>query len=232
MQIDPDRIFFSFMCMGGGVLLLAMQRMHYFGSFILIFGPLLGWHWLLSHFPERTTVLAGLLVILMLGAYYPVFPNLPKRIHVGGDFSYALNREIFSVMEEECAKQPGIILAHPNDGHFITYHTDCSVLSNNMLLTAQHATAYHLTKKLLVGPPRNIRDKHPEISYVYTYGADSEHYKFGKRLQGGQWKTMMAPAFFLGSPPEGFELLKELKLPYLSGSPIYHSIKFYRVTRE
>ena len=232
MQIDPDRIFFSFMCMGGGVLLLAMQRMHYFGSFILIFGPLLGWHWLTSRFPEQTTVLAGILVILMSGAYYPVFPNLPKRSPVGGDFVYAINREIFSVMEKECAKQPGIILAPPDDSHFITYHTDCSVLSSNMLLTAQHATAYRLTENLLFGPPQDIHDKHPEISYIYAYGADSQQYRSDILLSGGQRKKMIAPAFFLGSPPEGFELLKELRLPYAPGAPFFHSAKFYRVTRE
>ncbi len=232
MQADQDRIFFAFMALGGGVLLSAMIRLHYFGSFILIFGPLLGWHWLMNRFTGRTNVLAGILVILMLGAHYPVFPNLTKRSPVGGTILYTINREIFSVMEKECAKQPGIILAHPNDGHFITFHTACSVLSNNMALTAQQAAAYRLTKDLLLGPPRDIREKHPEITYVYAYGTDSQRYALHSGLPGGKSEKMMAPAFFLGSPPEGFELLKELRLPYAPGAPFSHSAKFYRVTRE
>ena len=231
-QVDPDRIFFAFMVMGGAALLPAMIRLHYFGSFVLIFGPLLAGHWLLNRFPGQTNVFTGFLVILMLGAHYPAFAKLTERSHLGGIFLYDLNREMFSVMEMECARQPGIILAHPNDGHFITYHTDCSVLSNNMVINTQHAKAYRQTLSLWHGPPRNIRETHPEISYVYTYGPDSR--RFTKRVKppGDQSENTTPPAFSFSSSPEGFELLKEVKIPYIPGAPVYHSAKLYRVIRD
>ena len=231
-QVNPDRIFFAFMVMGGAALLPAMIRLHYFGSLVLIFGPLLCGHWLLNRFPGRTNFLAGLLAVLMLGAHYPVFPKLTERSHSGGVFLYSLNREMFSVMETECAKNPGIILAHPSDGHFITYHTDCSVLSNNMVVNTQHARAYRHTLSLWYSSLRNIRETHPEISYIYTYGADSQLFTKSAKHPGNQSESTASPAFPFGPSPEGFELIKEVKIPYIPGAPVYHSAKLYRVIRD
>lgn len=220
MRVAPERIFFALMALGGCGLMIAMHRLHYFGSFALIFGPLLGWRWLTERLPN----LAWTAPLLLAGAYLPVLPILAGNSPVGGTAIYAMNREIFPAMERACAERPGIVLAPPDFGHFITYHTACSVLANNMLLTPQHAAGFRLAKGLLAGPVRAIREDHPEIAYVYVFA-----YGMERGVNAGE---DVLPTLFRTPPPAGFELLKEVTRPLFPGAPVQRITRLFRVVRE
>ena len=44
-------------------------------------------------------------------------------------------RPILEDLQQACAKDPGIVLADNDAGHYIRYYTQCSVIANNFLLT-------------------------------------------------------------------------------------------------
>src|SRR6185312_13795078 len=69
--------------------------------------------------------------VALLLAYLPAMKFvlfMPKI--VANDPYYGLTYDIYPDFARECAKAPGIALAGLDDGHFIRYHTQCSVIAN------------------------------------------------------------------------------------------------------
>jgi hypothetical protein len=120
-------------------LAMTQFRLHYFGSFALI----LGWTFLISHyFPavNRKPLITSLaFAVIFLLAYLPPIQHrifVPYSLGFDGDYE-----ELYPILmdaEQACADEPGIILVDNNLGHIVRYHTDCSVIANNFLMTPQH----------------------------------------------------------------------------------------------
>ena len=128
----------------GSILLLCQYRLHYFGS-LGLFLPLL----IItdpSKFPSFTTkekkILAAATIILIALFLHPIPKRLlasyQKPFLIGGDEIYTKYLPVMSKITTYCQQEPGIILAETALGHYLRYHTSCSVIANRMLITPQH----------------------------------------------------------------------------------------------
>lgn len=148
--------------------LLSMQlRFYYYGSVALYLIPFLLVDMLRTRWPgHRVWVLAGSSV-LAAGALVPsMLMHLYNRAAPGLDPIYATMRHIYPVLADECRKRPGVVLANPDQGHYVRYHTDCSVISNNFRLTQQHADSIAWEAHLETLTPEKLVEEAPGVTYV------------------------------------------------------------------
>ena len=115
-------------------LMLAQFRFQYYGS--------LGLYLPLILVADRASVGRGrkawmvAITLLLVAAYYPALRyGLTGWRQLGNDVYYRMTRLAMPALAEACRRDPGIVLARNNEGHFIRYHTDCPVIANNFLLT-------------------------------------------------------------------------------------------------
>jgi len=74
---------------------------------------------------------------------------------------------------DQCRTSPGVVLADNNDGHYIRYHTDCAVISNNFIQTRQDSEKIRLTTRLLGMEPEKIARDYPWITYALVRRSDN-----------------------------------------------------------
>jgi hypothetical protein len=71
-------------------------------------------------------------------------------------------------MADSCAQQGGTALSYNDDGHYIRYHTDCGVMTNNFLLTPQHEKKILEADALLQLDPEQFLLAAPDIDYIFV----------------------------------------------------------------
>jgi hypothetical protein len=164
---SSGRVFFWISSILGLIMLCMQFRLHYFGSFALY----LPWLVLidsvaLSH-PERRkqTFLIAFLAFTLI-YYRPLRYQLAAPWPPGNDPSLADLRPMLATLQKECAKDPGVVLADSDAGHYIRYFTDCSVIANNFLLTPQHFQKITEMDHLLSLPAQELPDAAPFVRYV------------------------------------------------------------------
>ena len=148
-------------------------RLQYFGSFTLLLPLCVLAQDLCSRYPTRRRWIApslacgvGLAYLPSLGAANAVYP-------AGGDFQYELLRPVYQPLHDICAKAPGIVLAEHGDGHYIRYHSDCSVMANNFILTPQHEQKIGETDVLLGGSVASLLTRAPYVRYLLVRRSDN-----------------------------------------------------------
>jgi hypothetical protein len=158
----------------GSFLLLQAFRLHYFGSFALIL-PLCR---LIDDARElRPALFASRPRAAVLGAL-AVAPMLPGLLALwvsyapGSSPQYAAMRSGFQVLAAACRKAPGIVLADHDAGHYIRYHTECSVIANNFILTLQQVRKVRETEELLAGSAADVLRRVPDVRYIMVSRRD------------------------------------------------------------
>jgi hypothetical protein len=153
----------------GLALMQAQIRFAVFGVASLVLTPLMAAQLLISARPtmERTATLAC--VALFAAAMYPTLENWRTRWALGGDYVYSVSRSTFPVLEKLCDRQPGIVLGDINVGHWVRYHSKCSVIGDVFLLTPQHAAKAAESKRLMqLTPAQLLADAH-RVVYVFAH---------------------------------------------------------------
>ncbi len=146
-------------------LLLAQFRFHYYGSIALYLPLLLLVDRVAQPVARRVAIAAT--VLLFAVAYYPAIRHgLAGGYQLGNDLYYPMTRLAMPALARECARDPGIVLARSNEGHFIRYHTDCSVIANNFLLTDQHLRAVSRVGELFNMTPEQLLEAGSPVKYV------------------------------------------------------------------
>lgn len=164
----PDFVYF-WVASGIGLVLLSLQlRFHYFGSLALYIVPF--W-WLDQVRAERPRlsipILALAWLVLAVGLAPSIRMHLINRYAVSGDVDYGNTRAVYPVLQRACNKAPGLVLANADQGHYVRYHTDCSVLANNFRLTRQHAEKLaELDELRLLSPEELIEQAPAGLRYV------------------------------------------------------------------
>jgi len=87
---------------------------------------------------------------------------------VSGDPYYDVTRNIYAPLAAACAAAPGTVLANPNDGHYLRYHTQCSVIANNFLVTQFQELKTREENELLSLPAAQLAARAPDVKYVYV----------------------------------------------------------------
>lgn len=168
---DLRHYYFDAFVLFGLAMLAAQQRFHPYGSFALYLPALA---WAQSRFdtlPSRW-VIAGVSVVATL-AYLPVLPSLAKSAVPAFDFDYVITRPIYRPLARACAERQGIVLAIHNDGHYIRFHTECSVIANNLILTRSSRAKIAEVKRLFSMSAAQLRTAAPCVRYVLARRKDN-----------------------------------------------------------
>lgn len=203
-------------------LTLLQFRFNVFGIAALVITPLLAAKLACERWPgsERMVVLASFAVFV--AAIGPTYPAWQTRWLLAGSDSYESIRGVFPLLKQECAKQPGIVLVPVDDGHYVRYHTDCSVIANPFLLTPQHSAKVRQAGELMAMAPDALLTNDKLVGYVLVHhivrvnlarpGADES-----PNLESLRTTQMSGLAAGLLDPraalPAQFQMLWELKTP-------------------
>lgn len=165
----PRMVFAGVIAVFGLTLFFLQVRLHYYGSFAMVLGPLVMASLLAPR--DRTAgraVTAAVIVFWVLIWYPPVTNRLFAELPIGMDAQYGLVREAIPFLAEACAEDPGEVLAYNDLGNYVRYHTECSVVANNFLLTGQHEAKIAELDSLLAMDLDPLLEAHPEIKYLFV----------------------------------------------------------------
>jgi hypothetical protein len=217
-KTKPDAVFLSVVIVFGIVLMLSQYRLHPFGSWALILGSLLIVDVLRQK--TKTPILvtsAVTLAILAVALQPPLRHQLFKRAPPGLDRDYAASRSLYPVLADACSRSPGTVLALADDGHPIRYHTDCSVIVNNFLITPLHMQKMRQVDSMLQMQPPALLDL-TDVRYVFVRLNDV-FFSGPKGVEPSPVdviKQHNSPLFlelaFAKSAPEGYRLMGELRV--------------------
>ena len=162
-------LFLAVMIVFGMTLLMLQFRLHYFGSFALILGwVLLAQQTKIAANYKPLMILAAGLCILAVAFQPSANQKLFIKFALGLDQGYHDTYPMFAALEERCAERPGIALVDNNFGHYVRYHTDCTVIANNFLMTPLHEKKIREMKKYLDMSPEELLAEAPaDIRYVF-----------------------------------------------------------------
>lgn len=215
-----------------GLTLLFLQlRLHYFGGFALY----LPWLFVIDRWAKRAgqhgkkILLATTLALILLYAP-PLRYQIAAPAPIGNEMTFVPLRPMFDALKKECAKDPGIVLADNNLGHFLRYYSDCSVIANNFLLTQQHAEKIEQLRKYLSMSAEELAAEAPFVKYVIVRPAEvgakdgQLRYRF---FFGGN--SRLANDLLFDAPervPANYELLYEVRFEEAGNAPY---AKLYRI---
>jgi asparagine N-glycosylation enzyme membrane subunit Stt3 len=163
------QLFFAVMVVFGMSLLLTQYRLNYFGSFAI----LLGWAVVLNDafdiFRRRPKLVYSLGTVIVFLAFLPgVFHVLFSRYALSWDDMYKESLPLMEALDERCEVNPGIALVDNNFGHILRYHTACSVIANNFLMTPQHEEKIdEMWTYMSMSPEELLENKPEEMKYVF-----------------------------------------------------------------
>lgn len=167
VERSSGRLFFWIAALCGLSLLIMQFRLHYFGSFALF----LPWLVLTEDLAERWSgrrrfVMLSVSLVFLLMFSMPLRWSIPAPPELGGTGNFPALRLVLEDLQKACAKEPGVVLADNDAGHFIRYYTECSVISNNFLLTRQHEEKIEWSDYLLSLGADDMPKAAPYIRYV------------------------------------------------------------------
>jgi hypothetical protein len=163
---SPRRVVFAVI---SGVVLALMQMQTRFAvmgmmSLVIVF-PLLADD-LSVRRPELRKKISLLAALAMVICFLPVRTWFRGVWVPGSSVSYASLRPELKTLGEACSTQAGTVLALQDAGHWITYHTKCSVLADVFILTPQHVAKIAEVNQLMATMPDQLRATRPDIRYV------------------------------------------------------------------
>lgn len=213
VETAAPRLYFAIAATFGLLLLLTQFRLHYFGWFALVIGPLLAVDALRVRFRWHN----GITFTVAFAAVALAFqPALRERLFIfyapGSAPDYASVLPLYLELAPFCAEDPGVVLASSDDGSGVLFHTECSVIANNFILTA--ADGHHLDElyRLFQLAPEEIVKQRPDIKYVllraldFVTVVDENQTELSKDNLVAQQLLTNAP------PPPNFELIKTVML--------------------
>lgn len=161
---------FAVMAVFGAALMMLQSRLAYFGAFVLWLAPCVC-------YADRMRRRAhpGWLMLFasaMLVAQEPGLAQLDAQRALGGDISYQLLRNVYLELGRRCEQAPGVVLAEHDNGHYISFHSTCSVIADNFILTPQHEQKLLLVERLMAGTVDHLLASAPYVRYLLVQRAD------------------------------------------------------------
>ena len=215
-------LFFAVMTVFGLAFLLTQFRFNYFGLFSLIVGSLLAaqrlserLHW------QRGLIFVGLLASLLVAYQPPLRQHLFAVYALGAAPLYERARPLFLELAERCEQEPGVILAHENDGNYLLFHTDCSVISNNFMLTQKDERKIEQIGTMMRLSPDALREFQPDVKYLLLRVQNFIVTRDGK-IEIDSSSHLGSALLSDSVPPEGFELIRTIWLEQ-NGQPVIYA---------
>jgi len=208
----PDRIVFFVFSTLGLLLLVQQFRFHYYGSFALYLPILVGASRLASRYPRRSNLVIGVTLLLFISTLYPAVRNrLFAEYRAGLDSQYQLVKDTMPELSRRCRERPGVVLTYNDSGHYVRFHTECSVIANNFLLTPQHSDKIRELDYLIESPLHKVLAERPDIRYFLVYyptlifrdNTGSTRLLTKEELSNAPW-TLIKELMFSDAPGEDF----------------------------
>ena len=208
---NPKEIFFYIFLLFGGSLLLMQFRFHHFGS-IALYLPII--YWLQKCIPTSWGRIVPVVVVGLIGAaYVPALAALRSLPPPGGSYDYTITRSVYPPLVQACRNKPGVVLADHNDGHYIRFHTECSVIANNLILSNQSREKILQVNRMFEMNGAELRRYAPWVKYIFVRRNDNvisgAHTNEEVRQQNFGLRREL---LFYDTLPKGFRLIYELKL--------------------
>jgi len=166
---DPALQFVAIASAMGLALMQTQFRFCVFGEVPMLLTPVLATRFLSESRPELRRIALAACCALFAVAFYPTIANWQLRWSLGGSVAYSNSRSTFPVLKEICAQRPGIVLGDLDTGHWVRYHSQCSVIADVFLLTPQHAAKSLENARLLDMSPAQLLTAKPEVRYVFAH---------------------------------------------------------------
>jgi hypothetical protein len=204
-EAEPGRLYYAVAATFGLALFLDQFRLHYFGFFAMATGGLL----LLDAARARLQWHRGAVFLMALAgiaiAYQPALRHRLFLVHaLGSDPQYANALPLYTELGKQCAMDPGVVLANPDDGNAVLFHSDCSVIANNFILRREDARHIDEVHRLMQLPPAEIRQHRADVKYALLRVRDFLDVR-NNRLAASSAVAMQL--LTTDSPPPGWELL-------------------------
>lgn len=105
----------------------------------------------------------GVLVLSLLGVTY-----VASKHHQIAQWNpeYFENLQVYRALGDLCSEDPGLALVNPNQGHYVLYHSNCSVIANNATLSQRHLDARAKALGYLDLSPSAVLEALPDLKYV------------------------------------------------------------------
>ncbi len=161
---EPGLVFAACFSVFGALFLLLQTRFSYHGPYVLLL-PLL----LLYEFrPPRLRHAPVLLLAVFAAAYVGPALTLTAPKPLGGQPGYAGLLPFYRAIAEQCERRPGVLLAHPDEGHYLRYHTQCRIIASNMLASAKDFEYRALAQQMFALPVAELIERHDWVDYIYV----------------------------------------------------------------
>ena len=147
-----------------GLALMQTQfRFSVFGEVPMLLTPLLAAHLLSEARPDRAAAIMATCARLFAAAFYPTINNWQTALDTRRcDAGYANIRSTFPVLKALMRRRPGIVLGDLDTGHWVRYHSKCSVIGDVFLLTPQQAAkAFENARLMTLTPAQLLEDEDP-----------------------------------------------------------------------
>ncbi len=225
VDTTPVRIGYFVFAIIGLTLMLAQYRLNYFGSAFMLVTPWLALEQLQKRTQWKRELVLGVSVIALLLTFRPTLTgSLFNRFPPAGNILYATVQPLMPALTEACNENPGIVLAHPQFGHYITYHTQCSVIANNFLISDQHFMKVEEVNQLFTVPAEIMAGEGGLIRYVFAMAADTHEMVDGvavlKSLDNIAERnpTLMRDLLFTDELPGGVSELQRVEAQTATGT--------------
>jgi len=220
-RCPPRDLFFAVMAVFGLAFLLAQFRFNYFGLFSLIVGFLLVAQRLADRYQWQSGLLTvGLLAGILIAYQPPLRQHLFAVYALGAAPIYERARPLFLDLAERCEQAPGVILANANDGNYLLFHTECSVISNNFRLTSDDELKIAQIDAMMRLSPDALRAYQPDVKYLLLRVND--FIVEGDRGIEIDRSVPLARLLLSNSElPDGFELIQTIRLERDGKTEIY-----------
>jgi hypothetical protein len=166
---DPVLQFVAIVSVIGLALMQAQYRFSVFGCVPMLLTPLLAVRFLCESRPELRRVALATCFTLYVLAFYPTLANWQARYSLGASNAYETVRSAFPALRKLCAERPGVVLGDVHAGHWVRYHSQCSVVANVFLLTPQQTGKVVENFRLLAMSPAELLTAKPEVRYVFAH---------------------------------------------------------------
>lgn len=166
---EPLMQFVAVMSAFGLAFFQFQYRFNVFGLVPMLLTPLLVANELAAARPALGRIVPAVTVALFVLAYAPTRGAWQTTWALASHLSYANIRSTWPRLQELCNERPGIVLADVEAGHWVRYHTSCSVIANVFLLTPQHAAKVAENESLLLLTPAELLSKRHDLRYVLVF---------------------------------------------------------------
>ena len=166
---DPLLQFVAVMSAFGLAFFQFQYRFNVFGLVPMLLTPLLVAKELALARPALGRIVPVATVVLFVLAYLPTRGVWQTTWALGSHLAYSNIRTTWPRLEHLCSERPGIVLADVEAGHWVRYHTACSVIANVFLLTPQHAAKLAENESLMLLTPDELLKRRHDLRYVLVF---------------------------------------------------------------